>query len=97
MVTHNWSNLFRDLVAPVIADALGEHAFESDKHSVKVLQETLRVHGCLEETYWICALAVIQHAGICGPNPHGDIDPAPRCRIPHVLAARQNCSNRTRR
>ena len=28
MVTHNWQNLFRDLLATVIADALGEHNFE---------------------------------------------------------------------
>lgn len=101
MVTHNWSNLFRDLVATVIADALGEHAFEfvaellCDKHGVKLLQETLRVHGCLEQTYWICAFAVNQHAGICGANPNGDIDPV--TKIPHVLAARQNSSTRTRR
>ena len=91
MVTHNWSNLFRDLVATVIADALGEHAFEfvaellCDKHGVKLLQETLRVHGCLEETYWICAFAVNQHAGICGANPNGDIDPV--TKIPHPTCA----------
>ena len=28
MVTHSWSNLFRDLLASVLADALGGHAFE---------------------------------------------------------------------
>ena len=28
MITHNWSNLFRDLLASVISDALGEHTFE---------------------------------------------------------------------
>eukprot|EP00434_Breviolum_minutum_P024620 symbB.v1.2.021741.t1/scaffold1878.1/size97411/2 len=35
----------------------------------------LRVHGSLQETYWICAFAVNQHAGICGANPAGTVDP----------------------
>ena len=81
MVTHNWSNLFRDLLASVISDALGEHTFEfvaellSDKAGVKALEKMLRVHGSLQETYWICAFAVNQHAGICGANPAGTVDP----------------------
>ena len=81
MVTHNWSNLFRDLLASVISDALGEHTFEfvaellSDKAGVEALEEMLRVHGSLQETYWICAFAVNQHAGICGANPSGTVDP----------------------
>ena len=81
MITHNWSNLFRDLLASVISDALGEHTFEfiaemlSDKAGVQVLEEMLRVHGSLEETYWICAFAVNQHTGICGANPAGTVDP----------------------
>ena len=81
MITHNWSNLFRDLLASVLSDALGEHTFEfiagllSDRAGVEVLEEMLRVHGCLQETYWICAFAVNQHAGICGANPAGTVDP----------------------
>ena len=81
MITHNWSNLFRDLLASVISDALGEHTFEfvaellSDKAGVKALEDMLRVHGSLQETYWICAFAVNQHAGICGANPAGTVDP----------------------
>ena len=81
MVTHNWSNLFRDLLASVISDALGEHTFEfvaellSDKVGVEALEDMLRVHGSLQETYWICAFAVNQHAGICGANPAGTVDP----------------------
>ena len=81
MVTHNWSNLFRDLAASVIADTLGEHTFEfiaellSDKAGVEALEKMLQVHGSLEETYWICAFAVNQHAGICGANPAGTVDP----------------------
>ena len=81
MVTHNWSNLFRDLLASVISEALGEHTFEfvaellSDKAGVEALEKMLRVHGSLQETYWICAFAVNQHAGICGANPAGTVDP----------------------
>ena len=81
MVTHNWSNLFRDLLASVISEALGEHTFEfvaellSDKAGVKALEDMLRVHGSLQETYWICAFAVNQHAGICRTNPAGTVDP----------------------
>eukprot|EP00438_Fugacium_kawagutii_P016337 Skav200166 [mRNA] locus=scaffold6219:72521:81249:- [translate_table: standard] len=47
MVTHNWSNLFRDLVASIIADAIGDHIFEqvaemlSDSSGAKVLEEML--------------------------------------------------------
>ena len=88
MVTHNWSNLFRDLLASVISEALGEHTFEfvaellSDKAGVEALEKMLRVHGSLEETYWICAFAVNQHAGICGANPAGTVDPVTGLRHP---------------
>ena len=81
MVTHNWSNLFRDLLASVISEALGEHTFEfvaellSDKAGVEALEKVLGVRGSLQETYWICAFAVNQHAGICGTNPSGTVDP----------------------
>ena len=81
MVTHNWSNLFRDLLASVIADAVGEHTFEfiaellSDKAGVEVVEDMLRVHGSIQETFWICAFAVNQHVGICGGNPAATFDP----------------------
>ena len=59
-----------------------------DKEGVKVLTEALQVqtealqvHKRLQDTYWICAFAVNQHAGICGANPDGDIDPI--TNIPH--------------
>ena len=87
MVTHNWSNLFRDLVASVVAHALGEHSFDfvaellSDMEGTKVVEEALLVRGLLEKTYWICAFAVNQHAGICGENPKRDIDPV--TQVPH--------------
>ena len=76
-------------MATVIADALGEHTFEfvaellCDKEGVKVLTETLQVHDRLQDTYWICAFSVNQHAGICGANPDGDTDPV--TKIPHPV------------
>eukprot|EP00434_Breviolum_minutum_P040235 symbB.v1.2.035748.t1/scaffold4887.1/size33438/2 len=88
MITHNWSNLFRDVLASVISDALGEHTFEfiaellSDKAGVEALEEMLRVQGSLQETYWICAFAVNQHRGICGANPSGTVDPVTGLRHP---------------
>ena len=89
MVTHNWSNLFRDLLASVVADALGELTFEflaellSDTAGVNLVQEMLKMQGRLHDTYWICAFAVNQHSGICGANPRGDLDPA--TMIPHPI------------
>eukprot|EP00434_Breviolum_minutum_P011546 symbB.v1.2.010181.t1/scaffold664.1/size175145/1 len=95
MVTHNWSNLFRDMLASVISDALEEHTFEfiaellSDRAGVQALEDMLGEHGSLQKTYWICAFAVNQHAGICGANPDGTFDPvtglthpACKCREP---------------
>ena len=89
MVTHNWSNLFRDLLASVVADALGELTFEfiaellSDTAGVNLVQEMLKVQGRLHNTYWICAFAVNQHSGICGANARGDLDPV--TMIPHPI------------
>ena len=89
MVTHNWSNLFRDLLASVVADALGELTFEfiaellSDTAGVNMVQEMLKVQGRFHNTYWICAFAVNQHSGICGANPRGDLDPV--TMIPHPI------------
>ncbi|CAK9023988.1 unnamed protein product [Durusdinium trenchii] len=89
MVTHNWSNLFRDLLASVIADALGEHTSElisallSEPSGINALEQVLRVQDKLQDIYWICAFAVNQHSGICGANPRGDIDPV--TRLPHPV------------
>jgi hypothetical protein len=69
MVTHNWSNLFRDLMAAVIADALNEEsyaivAFFLD-NSIDTIEEFLRDTGKLNQSYWICAFSVNQHISIC--------------------------------
>ena len=100
MVTHNWSNLFRDLLASVIADAVGEHTFEfiaellSDKAGVEVVEDMLRVHGSIQETFWICAFAVNQHVGICGGNPAATFDPVSGITHPICKCSRPKFFNK---
>jgi len=79
MVTHCWGNRFLDLVAAVVADALGDSQWAAVqyllKHGVGSLRDMLREKGALNRTYWICTLSINQHCGICGANPRGDKDP----------------------
>jgi len=80
MVTHNWANLFRDLIAAVLADALGSAEFGDiaellDRNQIGKIRVWLQDLGKLHDTYWICAFAVNQHSVICGGNPYGDKDP----------------------
>lgn len=88
MVSHSWSNLFRDLVAACVADAMGDCEFSLYAHLLTHnfggLMQTLRAGGRLEETYWICAFSVSQHNSICSMVPPGDVDsvtrePSPGC------------------
>ncbi|CAK8997574.1 unnamed protein product [Durusdinium trenchii] len=71
MVTHTWSNLFRDLLASVVADALDEHTFEpiaellSDDAGVHVVEELLQAQGSIDETYWICAFDMMAYLSSC--------------------------------
>eukprot|EP00927_Polykrikos_kofoidii_P061087 TRINITY_DN5597_c0_g1_i4.p1 TRINITY_DN5597_c0_g1~~TRINITY_DN5597_c0_g1_i4.p1 ORF type:complete len:702 (+),score=83.00 TRINITY_DN5597_c0_g1_i4:246-2351(+) len=95
MVTHSWNNLFRDLVAAVVADALCEDEFEMIgyllEHDFKSVEEEVRRARAQKKTYWICAFAVNQHAGICSDNPQGTRDlvanklhPVCSCDVPKV-------------
>ena len=77
-MTHNWTNLFANLVAAIIADALEEDTYAeiadqlSSKMGVASLKEDLQRSGKLESTFWVCAFSVNQHASICGgygPEP----------------------------
>jgi len=78
MVTHNWSNLFRDLVAAIIADALNQSTFslvaEILDRDVVILERMLSKQA-LSMTYWVCAFSVNQHTSICGQNPGRSVDP----------------------
>eukprot|EP00972_Heterocapsa_arctica_P085902 12658544-Heterocapsa_arctica.AAC.1 len=88
MVSHAWSNLFRDLVAAVISDAMGDHSFGSIAylldHNFDGLESILRAGGKLETTYWICAFSISQHSCICSTSPAHEVDsvtsvPYPTC------------------
>ncbi|CAE7330022.1 unnamed protein product [Symbiodinium sp. CCMP2592] len=78
MVTHNWGNCFKDLLAAIAADALKECSFSLARNLLEedpaFLCEILAKSSCLEYTYWICAFAVNQHVSICHSNPY-DRDP----------------------
>ena len=71
MVTHNWSNLFRDLLATVVADALNEHTFEfiaellSDQAGIKVVEQILCMQDHIDDTYW--TLIKFQQDLLCRP------------------------------
>lgn len=79
MVTHNWGNLFRDLVAAIISNALGAGNFGPIADILEIdfdgLEGMLRDRGKLHHTYWVCAFSVSQHDSICGSNPYHDTDP----------------------
>eukprot|EP00928_Gymnodinium_smaydae_P070826 TRINITY_DN54582_c0_g1_i1.p1 TRINITY_DN54582_c0_g1~~TRINITY_DN54582_c0_g1_i1.p1 ORF type:complete len:363 (-),score=44.01 TRINITY_DN54582_c0_g1_i1:391-1434(-) len=88
MVTHTWGNLFRDLVAAVIADALEQNTFMGISHllvkDISVLERLLTKRGQMHTSYWICAFAVNQHTSICGSvrafeNDPVLLQPHPRC------------------
>jgi hypothetical protein len=78
MVTHNWSNLFRDLLAAILADALQQSTFsliasliDTDLSAI----ERMLSPAALARTYWVCAFSVNQHQSICGENSSGRVDP----------------------
>lgn len=81
MVTHCWTNLFSDLVAAILADALREDEFERIKMQLitdpTVLRQWVGRRG-LKRTYWICSFAVNQHCTICDTNRHGLVDTVTR-------------------
>lgn len=70
MVTHNWSNLFRDLIAAILADALSESDFAKIADlltkDISILDQWVERMGVKTQVYWVCAFAVNQHVGICG-------------------------------
>eukprot|EP00439_Symbiodinium_sp_Y106_P030125 s3293_g3.t1 len=76
MVTHNWNNVFGNLLSAILADALGLSAHQ--EIAVKIAttsgfqQVRAKLTGKLETTYWVCAFSINQHASICagfGPEP----------------------------
>ena len=78
MVTHNWGNCCKDLLAAVVSDALMECSFSLVAKLLEddcgFLVELLNRSSRLDVPYWICAFAVNQHSCICHCNPY-DRDP----------------------
>jgi len=94
-VTHNWNNLFCDLLAAILADALRQPTFAIISH---LLSNNLSEIECLlkpedlAKTYWVCAFSVNQHISICGANPYKSTDsvtglehPVCPCKQPKFL------------
>jgi len=79
MVTHGWSNLFRNLMASIVADALDEDEYESLAYLMDTdfqqVQDWISQRGVDERTYWVCIFSVSQHASICNANPSQESDP----------------------
>lgn len=69
MVTHNWGNLFRDLIAAIAADALGDGDFSTIafllERDVERLEQWVAKRNVGSRTYWVCAFSVNQHTSTC--------------------------------
>jgi hypothetical protein len=96
MITHNWSNRFRDLVACVVAHVLQECSYQLVANlldeDISVLERLLVQSGQSQYTCWICCFAVNQHAAICASPPKSAVDPvtglqhpACDCGLPKVF------------
>eukprot|EP00931_Biecheleriopsis_adriatica_P011609 TRINITY_DN11268_c0_g1_i4.p1 TRINITY_DN11268_c0_g1~~TRINITY_DN11268_c0_g1_i4.p1 ORF type:complete len:816 (-),score=84.41 TRINITY_DN11268_c0_g1_i4:104-2209(-) len=79
MVTHAWTNNFKDLIAAICAHAIGEEEYcmvgrllVSDPDG---LRKWIAACGNFSITYWICLFSVNPHASFCGANPNGRQDP----------------------
>ncbi|CAE8680414.1 unnamed protein product, partial [Polarella glacialis] len=99
IVTHNWGNLFRDLVAGICADALGlsEYALVSEllDCDIVALESMLANSGKIQKTYWVCAFCIAQHSCICQTISAGDLDPVHGTEHPTCDCGRPKCFNNT--
>eukprot|EP00449_Zooxanthella_nutricula_P059265 CAMPEP_0198560888 /NCGR_PEP_ID=MMETSP1462-20131121/94610_1 /TAXON_ID=1333877 /ORGANISM="Brandtodinium nutriculum, Strain RCC3387" /LENGTH=83 /DNA_ID=CAMNT_0044291763 /DNA_START=6 /DNA_END=254 /DNA_ORIENTATION=+ len=83
MVTHAWSSTFTDLVAAVVADALGRDRYIEELDllvagRIEELKVQLRAARTLQQVYWVCCFSINQHAGICGGYGSAPQEPGPR-------------------
>ncbi|CAE8600696.1 unnamed protein product, partial [Polarella glacialis] len=99
IVTHNWGNLFRDLVAGICADALGlsEYALVAEllDRDVVALESMLANSGKMQKTYWVCAFCIAQHSCICQTISACDLDPVDGREHPTCDCGRPKCFNDT--
>jgi len=86
MITHNWGNLFTDLVAVTVADALGEFSYGNVasllRHNPEQIDKWLEASGQSQATVWICAFSVNQHLGICDTNMNDGRDTVTHVQYP---------------
>jgi hypothetical protein len=80
MITHAWCSLFVDLVASVVASALGQDSYGGVRRRLlkgdfDALFRALQKKNVGKMRYWMCVFCVNQHAGICSgfgnPPPPG--------------------------
>ncbi|CAK0864028.1 unnamed protein product, partial [Prorocentrum cordatum] len=72
MVTHNWGNIFSDLVAAIASDALSEVEYCKVAvlliNDIDTLMRWVAQSKVGSRTYWVCAFSVNQHTSICAAN-----------------------------
>jgi len=72
------SNLFKDLEAAILANALDEAEYDTISYLLEVdlelLESWLQAADVGQRSYWVCAFCVNQHTSICGGNPHHSKD-----------------------
>ncbi|CAJ1447384.1 unnamed protein product, partial [Effrenium voratum] len=72
MITHNWDNLFGDLVAAVVAGVLYNVTYDvvldtlRSSRGIQELRAQCEKSDRLDVVIWICAFSINQHASICG-------------------------------
>ncbi|CAK0858108.1 unnamed protein product [Prorocentrum cordatum] len=95
MVTHNWQNLFSDLISAIVADALGEKEYCRVSHlllnDIDTIESWIDYAGVGQRTYWVCAFSVNQHTSTCEStfgledSVTGEKYPACRCGLPKAF------------
>lgn len=90
LVTHHWDNLFLRLCSGIFAEALQETTYAMAayllEHHAEALEQKLADEGVLDETVWVCAFSVNQHASICSSFGRG---PPPACEYQESASARE--------
>eukprot|EP00929_Paragymnodinium_shiwhaense_P088128 TRINITY_DN48345_c0_g1_i2.p1 TRINITY_DN48345_c0_g1~~TRINITY_DN48345_c0_g1_i2.p1 ORF type:complete len:565 (+),score=53.06 TRINITY_DN48345_c0_g1_i2:29-1696(+) len=91
LVTHSWNNLFTNLLAAIVADALDAPVYEHvvarllDPNERRTLIFELFLRSRLDLTYWVCAVSVNQHTVTCDKLP-------PECAVDTTGTPFQVCS-----
>ncbi|CAK0857615.1 unnamed protein product [Prorocentrum cordatum] len=96
MVTHNWGNIFTDLVAAIVSDALSEVEYCKVSalliHDIDTLMSWVSQSKVGSRTYWVCAFSVNQHTSICAAYLYsrrdsvtGEHYPLCPCGLPKAL------------